>query len=66
MTCIAHQYVRFLPCWQPATAWAFQPRIFEMIPLGDFEHFVFAMLDVDVSQNIVDFMLKFPPNQQLF
>src|ERR1043166_8378884 len=31
MTCTARQYVRFLPCWQPATAWAFQPRIFEMI-----------------------------------
>jgi len=34
--------------------------------LGDFEHFVLAMLDVDVSQKIVDFILKFPPDQQIF
>src|SRR5215467_4006236 len=35
MMCTARQYVRFLPCWQPATAWAFHPRIFEMIRLLD-------------------------------
>jgi hypothetical protein len=34
--------------------------------LGDFENFVFAMLDVDVSCKIVDFILKFPPNKQIF
>ena len=34
--------------------------------LGDFQHFVFAMLDVDVSGKIVDFIAKFPPNQQIF
>ena len=34
--------------------------------LGDFEHFVFAMLDVDVPQKLVDFILKFPPNQKIF
>src|SRR4029453_11012306 len=36
MTCTARQYVRFLPCWQPATAWAFQPRIFDMIPVEQY------------------------------
>ena len=34
--------------------------------LGDFEDFVFAMFDVDASRKIVDFILKFPPNQQIF
>lgn len=34
--------------------------------LGEFEHFVFAMLDVDVPQKIVDFILKFPPSQRIF
>jgi hypothetical protein len=34
--------------------------------LGDFEHFVFAMLDVAVSQKLVDLILKFPPNKQIF
>jgi hypothetical protein len=34
--------------------------------LADFEHFVFAMFNVDVSRQIVDFILKFPPNQQIF
>ena len=30
------------------------------------EHFVFAVLDVDESQKLVDFILKFPPNQRIF
>jgi hypothetical protein len=47
-------------------SYAFDDRHIRWYTLGDFEHFVFAMLDVDVSQNIVDFMLKFPPNQQIF
>jgi hypothetical protein len=34
--------------------------------LGDFENFVFAMLDVDTSRKIVDFVVKFPPNKQIF
>jgi quercetin dioxygenase-like cupin family protein len=47
-------------------SYAFDDRNIRWYTLGDFEHFVFAMLDVDVSQNIVDFILKFPPNQQIF
>jgi hypothetical protein len=46
--------------------YAFDDRNIRWYPLGDFEHFVFAMLDVDVSQKVVDFILKFPPNQQIF
>ena len=34
--------------------------------LGDFEHFVFAMLDVDEEGQVVDFILKFPANEQIF
>jgi hypothetical protein len=29
-------------------------------------HFVLTVLDVDVSQKLADFMLKFPPNQRIF
>jgi len=29
-------------------------------------HFVFAMFDVDEPRQIVDFILKFAPNQQIF
>ena len=47
-------------------SYAFDDRNIRWYPLGDFEHFVFAMLDVDTSQKIVDFILKFPPNQQIF
>ena len=50
-----------------ATAsYAFDDRNIRWYTLGDFEHFVFAMLDVDVPQKIVDFVLKFPPNQKIF
>jgi quercetin dioxygenase-like cupin family protein len=49
-----------------ATAYAFDDRNIHWYTLGDFEHFVFAMLDVDVPQKIVDFVLKFPPNQKIF
>jgi len=48
------------------SSYAFDDRNIRWYTLGDFEHFVFAMLDVDVSQKIVDFILKFPPNQQIF
>jgi hypothetical protein len=43
--------------------YAFDDRNIRWYKLGDFEHFVFAMLDVDVPGKIVDFILKFPPNQ---
>src|SRR5215468_9774103 len=47
-------------------SYAFDDRNIRWYTLGDFEHFVFAMLDVDVPQKIVDFVLKFPPNQRIF
>jgi len=48
------------------TSYAFDDRNIRWYKLGDFEHFVLTVLDVDVSQKLVDFMLKFPPNQQIF
>jgi len=47
-------------------SYAFDDRNIRWYALGDFEHFVLAMYDVDVSQKIVDFILKFPPNKQIF
>jgi hypothetical protein len=55
--------------WQPPsplTAYGFDDHNIRWYKLGDFENFVFAMLDVDVPRKIVDFILKFPPNQQIF
>ena len=49
-----------------ATSYTFDDRNIRWYKLGEFEHFELAMLDVDVSQKIVDFMLKFPPNKQIF
>jgi hypothetical protein len=52
----------------------FDDRHIRWYRLGDFgeqfapfdEHFLLTMLDVDVSQKLVDFLLKFPPNQRIF
>ena len=33
---------------------------------GDFKFFVFAMLDVDENRKVIDFILKFEPNEQIF
>jgi hypothetical protein len=49
-----------------SASYVFDDRNIRWYELGDFKHFVFAMLDVDASQKIVDFILKFPPNQQIF
>ncbi|TQV74469.1 regulator [Denitrobaculum tricleocarpae] len=35
-------------------------------PLGDFKHFVFAVLDVDNDRRIVDAVLKYEPSQKIF
>lgn len=48
------------------TSHVFDDRNIRWYTLGDFKHFVFAMLDVDVSQKIVDFVLKFPANEKIF
>ncbi|MBI3801449.1 MAG: regulator [Deltaproteobacteria bacterium] len=55
-------------------SYAFDERNIRWYKLGEFgepfepfdEHFMLTMLDVDVSQKLVDFLLKFPPNQRIF
>jgi hypothetical protein len=34
--------------------------------LGDFKHFVYAMINVDTEKKIVDAILKFTPNEKIF
>ena len=47
-------------------SYAFDDRHIRWRQLGEFKHFELAMLDVDVSQKLCDFMIKFWPNQQIF
>jgi len=47
-------------------AYGFDDRHIRWYKLEDFEHFVFAMYDVDVSQKTLDFILKFVPNERIF
>lgn len=49
-----------------ARSYAFDDRNIRWYKLGDFEHFEVAMLDVDISQKLADFMIKFQPNKQIF
>jgi hypothetical protein len=48
------------------THYNFDDRKMRWFNLGDFKHFVFAMYDVDRERRLVDFMLKFEPNEQIF
>src|ERR1700752_3065849 len=48
------------------TSYAFVDQNIRWYKLGDFENFVFAMFNVDVPGKIVDFILKFPANKQIF
>lgn len=48
------------------TSYAFDDHNIGWYELGDFKHFVFAMLDVDEKKKLVDLILKFEPNQQIF
>jgi quercetin dioxygenase-like cupin family protein len=48
------------------SSYAFDDRNVRWYKFGDFEHFVFAMLDVDERRKIVDFIVKFEPNEQIF
>jgi hypothetical protein len=55
-------------------SYVFDDRHIRWCRLGDFgehfvpfsAHFVFTVLDVDVSQKLCDFMIKFEPNQRIF
>ena len=48
------------------TKYNFDDRNIRWHKLGDFEHFVYAMLDVDLPLQIVDFLIKYDPKQQIF
>jgi hypothetical protein len=48
------------------TSYAFDDRNIRWYKLGDFEHFVLAMLDVDEKRKLVDLLVKFATNQQIF
>ena len=48
------------------TSYQFDDRNVRWYKLGDFEHFVVAMLNVDEKKKLVDFIIKFPSNQQIF
>jgi hypothetical protein len=44
----------------------FDDRNIRWYKLGDFEHFVYAMLEVDPERKIIDAVLKFEPNEKIF
>src|ERR1700687_1849834 len=44
---------------------AFDDRNLRWHKLGDLEHFVFYVFDVDPERGLVDFILKFEPNQRI-
>jgi hypothetical protein len=46
-------------------SFAFDDRNIRWYKLGDLEHFVFSMLDVDREEGLVDFIIKFEANQQI-
>ena len=46
--------------------YAFDDRDIGWYYLGDDKHWVLAILDVNVSQRIVDFLVKYEPKQQIF
>jgi hypothetical protein len=47
-------------------SFAFDDRNLRWSKLRDLEHFVFSVFDVDLERGLVDFILKFEPNQRLF
>ena len=47
-------------------SYAFDDRNIRWFELGDFKHFVLAMLDVDPQKKLIDFMVKFDPNERIF
>lgn len=49
----------------PVNKYAFDDRNIRWSKLGDLEHFVFAVLDVDTPRKLVDFVIRFDPNRQI-
>ena len=47
------------------TAYRFNDRNIQWHKLGDFEHFVYSILDIDRENNIADVIFKFEPHQPI-
>jgi hypothetical protein len=47
-------------------SYRFDDRNLRWLKLGDFEHFVLAMYDIDPKRKVIDFILKFAPNERIF
>lgn len=50
----------------PSTPHVFDPNRVRWFPLGEFQHLELTMLGVDRRNTIVDFMVKFHANAQVF
>ena len=48
-----------------ANTYIFDERNIRWSKLGDLEHFVFAVLNIDIPRKVVDFIIKFDPNRQI-
>jgi hypothetical protein len=48
-----------------ANTYIFDGRNIRWSKLGDLEHFVFAVLDIDIPRKVVDFIIKFDPDRQI-
>jgi hypothetical protein len=49
----------------PLTPYRFDDRQIDWRALGDFKHLVASIFFVDEEQNIVDFIIKFDPNEKV-
>jgi hypothetical protein len=48
-----------------ANTYIFDERNIRWSKLGDLEHFVFAVLNIDIPRKVVDFIIKFDPDRQI-
>ncbi len=47
------------------THYNFDDRNIQWYKLGEFEHFVCSVLDIDADNNIIDLLIKFEPHRQI-
>jgi hypothetical protein len=48
-----------------SNTYIFDERNIRWSKLGDLEHFVFAVLNIDIPRKVVDFIIKFDPDRQI-
>ena len=51
---------------QPSSTMAFDDQHINWRKLGDFEHFTYTIFNVDTTNEIADFSLKFDANERIF